>query len=443
MKLAPDRSVPTAILSAIAGALFLLTASCVAQTSSRSGRIFDVRDFGAKGDGKTLDTEAIQKALDECGKAGGGTVRLTPGTYWSKPISLQSRTTLLLEGGAKLLASSEHTDFMKSPGDWLKAKTGDFVPLISGKDLTDIVITGQGTIDGAGEVWWAAAEEARRKQSGFTLPRPRLIVLTRCKNVKLMGVTLQNSPTFHFVPTECEDVLVDGVTILAPEHSANTDAIDPSVSRRVTIANCLIDVGDDNIAIKSGRKIPGREFACEEIVITNCVFKRGHGMSIGSETPGGVRNITVRDCTFEGTENGIRIKSPRGKGGTIENLVCENITMNNVQRALTITAYYPKIPKTDMAQPVTPETPIFKNISIRNLTASCYENAGIIIGLPESLVQNVALENVNITAAATGLEIRNARGIQLKKVKITAKEGEPFIVENAEVEGLAEATGTR
>lgn len=427
----------------MAGALFLLTASCVAQTSSRSGRIFDVRDFGAKGDGKTLDTEAIQKALDECGKGGGGTVRLTPGTYLSKPILLQSKTALLLEGGAKLQASSEPTDFMKSPGDWLQAKAGDFVPLISGKDLTDIAITGRGTIDGAGEVWWAAAEEARRKQSGFTLPRPRLIVLTRCKNIKLMGVTLQNSPTFHFVPTECEDVLVDGVTILAPEHSANTDAIDPSVSRRVIIANCLIDVGDDNIAIKSGRKIPGREFACEDIVVTNCVFKRGHGMSIGSETPGGVRNVTVRDCTFEGTENGIRIKSPRGKGGPIENLVCENITMNNVQRALTITAYYPKIPKTDMAQPVTPETPIFKNIAIKNLTATCYENAGVIVGLPESLVQKVLLENVGITAVTTGLEIRNARGIQLKNVKISAKEGEPFIVENAEVEGLTGATGNR
>jgi polygalacturonase len=432
----------SATLPVLVAALCLAATSCAAQ-STRGAKLVDVRDFGAKGDGKTLDTGPIQNALDECGKAGGGVVRIPPGVYLSKPISLWSKTTLLLEGGATLQATREQTDFMKSPGDWLKAKLGDFVPLISGKDLTDIAITGKGTIDGAGEVWWAAAEEARRKQSGFTLPRPRLIVLTRCKNVQITGVTLQNSPTFHFVPTDCEDVLVDGVTILAPDHSANTDAIDPSISRRVTIANCLIDVGDDNIAIKSGKKMAGREFACEDIIVTNCVFKRGHGMSIGSETPGGVRNVTVRDCTFEGTENGIRIKSPRGKGGTIENLICENITMNNVERALTITAYYPKIPKTDTAQPVTPETPVFKNISIKNFTASCYENAGVIIGLPESLVQNVVLENVSIAAATTGLEIRNARGVQLKNAKVTAKKGEPFIVENAEVEGLAGATGNR
>ena len=386
---------------------------------------FDVREFGAKGDGKALDTAAIQSALDECGKVGGGVVRFTAGTYLSKPITLRDQTTLQLDEGAKLLATDEPSDFAIT--------TNTFKPFISGKKLTNIVITGKGTIDGAGARWWVPAEEARRKQSGYTLPRPRLIILENCKNVKVTGITLQNSPTFHFVPTECEDVVVKGVTIKAPAHSPNTDAIDPSRSRRVLITKCDIDVGDDNVAIKSGRKVPGHEFACEDITITDCVFRHGHGLSIGSETPGGVRNLTVKRCRFEDTENGIRVKSPRGRGGTIENLTYEDITMKNVDRAITITCYYPKIPLTDTAQVVNAETPIFRNIRIKNLTATSTSDAGVIIGLPESLVSNVVLEDVDISAATTGLVIRNAEGVRLKNVKVTPKQGEPVILDNAKV----------
>src|SRR6185503_15251387 len=145
--------------------------------------------------------------------------------------------------------------------DWLKATSGgDFIPLISGKDIEDVSFSGKGTIDGNGGVWWEEAEKARQKVSGYTLPRPNLVVLTRGKNIRMTGITLQNSPKFHYVPTECEDVLIDGVTILAPEGAANTDAIDPSNCRKVKITRCVIDVGDDNVAIKSGKKVEGREF---------------------------------------------------------------------------------------------------------------------------------------------------------------------------------------
>ena len=219
-------------------------------------KVFDVRQFGAKGDGKTLDTAAIQKALDECGTAAGGTVKFSPGIYLSQPITIRTKTTVLLDAGATLLASTNQSDFMKMPGDWLKAKSGgDFIPLISGKNLTDVTLTGKGTIDGNGAVWWEEAEKARQKVSGYTLPRPNLIVLNRCKNVRLENLTVQNSPKFHFVPTECEGVVISNVTILAPEHAANTDAIDPSSCKNVLITKCRIDVGDDNIAIKSGKKV--------------------------------------------------------------------------------------------------------------------------------------------------------------------------------------------
>lgn len=401
--------------------------------------VYDVRQSGAKGDGRTDDTAAIQKALDDCGETG-GTVKLPKGSYYSRPLTIKTKTTLLFEAGATLVASTNQNDFMKTPGDWTKARSGgDFVPFLSGKDLEDVTIAGNGTIEGSGTVWWEAAEDARRKVSGYTLPRPNLIVLTRVKNLVVRDVTIQNAPKFHLVPTECDDVLITNVTILAPERAANTDAIDPSVSRRVTITKCLIDVGDDNVAVKSGKRMDGREFAVEDLTVTDCTFKHGHGMSIGSETVGGVKNVLVRNCTFEETDNGIRIKSDRKRGGTVENLVCENITMKDVRGAITITSYYPRIPETDEAQPVTETTPKYKNITIRNLTATSSKSAGVIVGLPESYIENVLLENVTIEAEQGGLEIRNAKGVTFKNVKVTAKKGEPIIVKDAEVVGLKAA----
>lgn len=403
---------------------------------AQPGKVFDVRELGAKGDGKADDTTVIQKALDDCGGTG-GTVKLTKGNYYSRPLTIKTKTTLLIEAGATLTASTNQNDFLKTSGDWTKAKGGgDFVPFLAGKDLEDVTIAGSGIIEGSGAVWWEAAEEARRKVSGFTLPRPNLIVLTRGKNLVVRDVTIQNSPKFHLVPTECDDVLITNVTFLAPERSPNTDAIDPSVSRRVTITKCVIDVGDDNVAVKSGKRMDGREFAVEDLTITDCTFKHGHGMSIGSETVGGVKNVLVKNCTFENTDNGIRIKSDRKRGGTVENFVCEDITMKNVRGAITLTSYYPKIPATDTAQPVTDTTPKYKNITIKNLTATSSKAAGVIVGLPESHIENVLLENVTITAEQGGLEVRHAKGVTFKNVTVTTKKGEPFEVKDAEVGGL-------
>jgi hypothetical protein len=202
-------------------------------------------------------------------------------------------------------------------------------------------------------------------------------------------------------------------------------------------------VGDDNVAVKSGNRLDGREFACENLTITDCTFRHGHGLSIGSETVGGVKNVIVRNCTFENTDNGIRIKSDRKRGGTVENVLCENITMTNVRGALTITSYYPRIPATDEAQPVTATTPKYKNITIRNLTATSSKSAGVIVGLPESYIENVLLENVTIVAEQGGLEVRHAKGVRFKNVKVTAKKGEPFLVRDAEIAGLEEAAKSK
>ncbi len=232
------------------------------------------------------------------------------------------------------------------------------------------------------------------------------------------------------------------VTILAPVGAANTDAIDPGNCENVLITKCRIDVGDDNIAIKSVRKVAGREFGCENIVVSHCTFLHGHGMSIGSETTGGVRNVTMTDCTFENTDNGIRIKSQPGKGGLVENIVCDHITMKNVNPAITFTCYYANNSSGDSHAAAINQTtqpseniPAYRHIIIRNLTATCPFEAGDIVGLPQICISDIVFENVNITATKS-FNVRNAKGIQLKNVTVTLPSGKPFKLENAEVAGL-------
>lgn len=407
-------------------ALALLFQLVVSATSAQ--QVFNVKDFGATGDGKTLDTAALQKAFNACGKEG-GVVLMPPGTYLSDPIKLRNHTTLRIEPGATLKATDDPAAFARTD------KPGQFNHFLTGKDLENIKIEGGGVIDGSGERWWIPAEEARQKKSGYTLPRPNLIVLTRVTNLTLRNVTIQNSPKFHFVPTECDGVLVENCTFLAPERAPNTDAIDPSMCRNVTVRRCTIDVGDDNIAVKSGKPVAGREFAAEGLLVEKCTFKHGHGVSIGSEVTGGVKDVVVRDCTFENTDYGIRIKTDRKKGGRVENLLYENLTMKNVRGAITFTAYYPKIPASDSPKSVTKTTPAYKNITVRNLQATSTKDAGVIVGLPEMPIENVLLENVAITSAGKGLEIRHVRGIELRNVTITPKKGEPLIENDVKLQG--------
>lgn len=410
------------------------------ENASSAGKVFNVRDMGAKGDGKTLDTVAIQKALDQCGSAGGGTVEFSSGTYLSKPIILRSSTTMKLDADAVLKATDEKADFVDPE------RTNSFVPFVGGKDLHDVAIIGPGTIDGSGAKWWPSAEAARRKTPGYTQPRPKLIIITRCKNLAVRDITLQNGPCMHLVPTDCEDVIISNVTIVAPAHSPNTDAIDPTGCRNMLITKCRLDVGDDNIAIKTEHKVAGHEFACENITVTDCTFLHGHGMSIGSQVSGGVHDVVVKNCTFQDTENGIRIKSDRRRGGLVENIHYSDITMNNVDPAITLTCYYMNNssgdpvqrppPVVDSLQAISEHTPVFRNIYLNNMQATCQKAAGIIIGLPESVISNVFLENIQITAPTTGLSVKNAKGIEFKNVHISCKEGPPVVVENAQVEGV-------
>src|SRR5439155_14560799 len=178
------------------------------------------------------------------------------------------------------------------------------------------------------------------------------------------------------------DVVIDSVKFNAPEKAPNTDGLDPS-GWNYLITRCTFDVGDDNIAVKPSGKGSGSQLSCEDITITDCTFLHGHGLSIGGQTPGGLRNMTVRNCTFDGTQAGIRMKAARGSGGLVENVTYENLTMKNVKVAILITSFYPKIPTDvdrDAAQDVKATAPIWKNIRITNVTAEGGAIAGRIIG---------------------------------------------------------------
>jgi polygalacturonase len=374
-------------------ALAVVSASAFAATST-----CNVRTYGAKGDGATKDTAAIQSAIDACDKKGGGTVQLTAGTYLSAPIVLKSNITLQLDKGATLLGSADHADYPAISMFHLP----DLQPLVSALNASNVAIAGEGTIDGNGASWW---EEARATKDHGVLgnhPRPKLIIFDHCKHVRVEGVTIQNSPMWQLVPYYSDDIVIRNIRVLAPSNSPNTDAVDPFSSSHIVIDHVFADVGDDDIAIKSGPiNSPGPDDPSRDITITDCTFLHGHGLSIGSEIAGGAQNIHAERIHFTGTDNGIRIKANRDRGNDVGHFVFRDIDMKDVKNAIIISEYYPKVlpPEGEAAQPLTRLTPHFHDIVLENVTATGSANAGAIVGLPESPVLGVVLHNVKIGAS--------------------------------------------
>jgi polygalacturonase len=358
----------------------------------------DPKNYGARGDGIARDTSAIQHAIDACERQGGGIVQLKAGTYLSAPIVLKSNITLQLDKGATLLASSDHQDYLP------KVELGlpDLQPLVSAANAVHVAITGEGIIDGAGESWWQEAMGIKdHGVLGSGHPRPKLIIFDHCKHVHVEGITLQNSPMWQLVPYYSDDVIIRNVRILAPAHSPNTDAIDPFSSSHVIIDHIFADVGDDNIAIKSGAiNSPGPDSPSRDITITNCTFLHGHSLSVGSEIAGGAQNIRAERIRFEGTDNGIRIKANRDRGNDVGHLIFRDIQMKDVKNALIISEYYPKVLPADeqAAQPITRLTPHFHDITLENVTATGSQSAGTIVGLPEAPILLVNMHHVKLSA---------------------------------------------
>jgi polygalacturonase len=374
--------------------------------------LFNLKDFGGVGDGKRWNTDAFRRAVAAIEAAGGGRLIVPAGTYRTGPIALCSQLDLHLDDGAVIQAPETFADYglpepetLKTQGEVL-TKVKMPAPLISGNNLHDVALTGTGVIDGAGALWWAWSERAERQQPGRLIyPRPKMVVIDGCQRLHVEGVTFRNSPRFHLVPTNTTDLLIEQVKVVSPPDAPNTDGIDPTACTNVLIRNCDLDVGDDDIVIKHSGS---------NILIEDCRIHHGHGISIGSDTAGGVRKMLVRRCTLDRTDNGIRIKSMRGAGGIVEDICYTDIQMQNVGNAIVLDLLY-----TDNNRPNFRGDPLkipqINDIKIYNVKVENARNAGRIVGLPDSHITAVTLQNVEITADHD-LVVHDADHISMEQV---------------------------
>lgn len=422
----------------------------------------DVTQFGARGDGVSTATAAIQQAIDSAATAGGGTVIVPPGRFLTGALQLRTNITLHLEAGATLLATGRPEDFPLWRSEWegradpAKDAQPGRRPLIGGEGLQNVAVTGRGTIDGAGEWWWKNRNTLSPRDV-----RPTLIRFVDCRNVRIEGITATNSPSWTITPLACDNVSVCGVTVINPPDSPNTDGINPDSCRNVRISDCHVDVGDDCITIKSGKETDNRRRyqACENITIANCTLLHGHGgVVIGSEITGGVRNVAISNCVFIGTDRGIRIKSRRGRGGVVEDLSCDNLVMDRVNCAIAVNLFYGcgawgEKRVTDTApQPVDAGTPRFRRLRFRNISAHNIRHAAAyLLGLPEMFVEDVSISDVSLhldpenTDSGTpdmasviakhcraGVIARNVRRLEMRNVRVVDQLGCAVQVETGE-----------
>ncbi len=388
-------------------------------------RQVNVLDYGGNPDGITLNTEAFAKAIQNLSDKGGGTLIVPEGIWCSGPIEFRSNINMHLEKGALILFSPDKDLYPLVGTIFEGLDTRRCQSPISGRNLENIAITGEGSINGSGEAWrplkkekvtdrhwkkvissggvvgegdyWFPSEGALKghKMSDMNVPRrnlteeewleikdflrPVMVSFIECKNVYLQGVLFENSPAWNIHPLMCENVIMDGVFVRNPGYAQNGDGLDLESCKNAIIVNSLFDVGDDGICIKSGKDEEGRlrRQATENVIVENCKVFQGHGgFVVGSEMSGGVKNISVKNCQFLGTDVGLRFKSTRGRGGVVENIYISDIYMFNIltdsflfdlfyggKSASEALADGDTTPAGEPAYPVTEETPVFKTSS--------------------------------------------------------------------------------
>lgn len=414
-------------------ALFYPGLNSTAARAAGPSPFFNVTDYGAVGDGATLCTEAIQKAVNGCAAAGGGVVYIPAGRYLSGAIFLKSNVTLNVSEGATLLASKDFEHFPPfKPGWRIRSDDTRVSSLITGCDLENVAVTGRGTLDGNGRVWWDAFNKDKNRKDGqariLNYGRPRVINLYRCRDVKVEGVKILNSPSWTVHLVGCDNLVVDGISIINPEEGPNTDGVNPESCRNVRISNCFIDTGDDCITLKSGEDEEGRLKArpTENVAITNCVMYKGHGaVVIGSEMSGCVRNVVASNIVCVGTDRAVRIKSTRGRGGVVENIRYNNFIVENVREPIYITSFYTK---TD-PEPVSVRTPIFRDIAISHFTIKNSPYTARIYGLAEMPIRRLRITDVT-ASTDVGFICDNVEGLELQNVEVNAGKGSAFDITN-------------
>ena len=452
-----------------------------------------VEEFGGVGDGIALNTNAFAKSMDALAAKGGGTLIVPKGIWFTGPIVFRSNINMHLEKGAVILFSPDFNLYPIVETIFEGLDTRRCQSPISGRNLVNVAITGQGSINGYGEAWrplkknkvtasqwkkmigaggvvknndtWYPSESSFKGSqiSDMNVPRqnlteqewlevkdflrPVMVSFIECKNVYLQGVLFENSPSWNLHPLMCENVILDGLFVRNPGYSQNGDGLDLESCRNSIIVNCTFDVGDDGICIKSGKDEPGRRRArpTENVIVDNCKVFQGHGgFVVGSEMSGGVRNISVKNCQFLGTDVGLRFKSTRGRGGVVENIYISDIYMFNIEtESFLFDLYYggksavetledgDVTPTEEKLLPVTEETPVFRNIFVKNLVSRNARRAMLFNGLPEMKINNIQIEDINITAQY-GAELSNSKDIVFKNVHIVPQNGSALILKDVE-----------
>jgi polygalacturonase len=448
-----------------------------------------IAKHGAVADGYFLNTKSISGAIDALSKKGGGVVLVPAGLWLTGPVVLKNNINLHIATGATLLFTDDQNEYPLVKGNWEGLPQMRNQSPVSATGATNIAITGKGIIDGNGDGWRAVKKDKLTESQwkklinsggvlsedgkthypsasfmkGSKMPanpgaltpekdmafyesikgflRPNLVVLTNCKYILLEGVTFQNSPAWCLHPLMSEHLTVRNVFVKNPWYAQNGDGIDAESCKNVLIENSVFDVGDDGLCMKSGRDAEGRKrgMPVENVIIRGCTVYASHGgFVIGSEMSGGARNIYVSNCTFIGSDIGLRFKTTRGRGGVVENIFIKDIYMKDIPaEAILFDMYYMakdpvvldgekrELPKVEF-KPVDETTPVFRNIHISNVYCNGAEKGIFVRGLPEMHIKDIVLENM-VLQAKKGIDIQEASGITFKNIKIISAETNPVI----------------
>ncbi|MFD1258606.1 glycoside hydrolase family 28 protein [Mucilaginibacter terrae] len=425
-------------------------------------KAFWVNNYAAVNDGKTLNTKAIQQAIDKCAAAGGGIVKFKPGKYLTGSLFIKSNVNLQLDEGAELLGSQHIEDYPEIDSRIAGIEMKWPAALLNISGASNAAITGKGLVNAQGKPFWDLYWNMRKEYEpkglrwivDYDAKRPRTLLVANSNNITIKDITLQQAGFWTVQLLYSNQVTVDGIIIRnnVDGHGPSTDGIDVDSSTRILIQNCDIDCNDDNFCLKAGRDWDGLRVnkPTEYVVIRNCVAGAGAGLlTIGSETSGGIKHVFATDLTGKGTSNGLNIKSATTRGGTVEDIHFQNITMNGVGTVFQITmnwnpSYsYSKLPDgyTESTLPphwkkmltkVEPESrglPHFKDIYISNIRVTGAKKAVNAIGLDNSVLENFQFNNVKITALTAG-DVKFAQGWQWNNSNITTTDNTQLNIPN-------------
>ena len=406
---------------------------------------------GADPTGNIKCTAVINHLIDSLAGRGGGTLFFPSGTFLTGPIIMKSNITLYINAGSTIKFSDDFDDYLPMvQSRWEDVRLKNFKSQIYAYKCENIAIRGGGHLEGMGQKWWDFMrnvssnqpvnnkwQEVFKKENAELLAnnayissknnflRPPMITTYECKNVLIEGISFSNPPFWTIMPAFTDNITITGITIENPGNSPNTDGIDPSSCRNVHISNCHISVGDDCIVIKSGRDEDGREAnrPTENVTITNCTMLKGHGgVVIGSEMSGGIKKVVISNCVFDGTDIGIRIKTMRGRGGVVEDILVSNVIMNNiVNEGVLITLRYQKTE----TEPLSIRTPAVNNIHLSGINIRGAQRPVAIYGLEERDVTGITFSDIS-SFSNKGILMENASGISFHDILMEIKEGSPL-----------------